>query len=171
MYKRQDTAFAEVVSHCAHADRNQPEAGTWITPDMHAAYCALHDLGVAHSVEVYDGGTLIGGLYGILLGNIFFGESMFSLQSNASKMAFVALAKLCRDHSIEVIDCQVHNEHLVSLGAQTMPRQDFENHLRDAIKTPMTDVFANPLCLLSNEPLPLEKRLGSPLAATVAELL
>ncbi len=96
---------------------------------------------------------------------------MFSLQSNASKMAFVALAKLCQDHSIEVIDCQVHNEHLVSLGAQTMPRQDFENHLQDAIKTPMTDVFANPLCLASNEPVPLEKKLGSPLAVTVAELL
>ena len=116
-----DTAFADVVSHCAHAYRNQPGAGTWITTDMHAAYCALHDLGVAHSVEVYEEGTLIGGLYGILLDNMFFGESMFSLQSNASKMAFVALAKLCRDHSIEVIDCQVHNEHLVSLGAQTCP--------------------------------------------------
>ena len=104
-----DTAFAEVVNYCANADRNQPEAGTWITPDMRAAYCELHDLGVAHSVEIYEEGALIGGLYGILLGNMFFGESMFSLQSNASKMAFVALAKLCRDHSIEVIDCQVHN--------------------------------------------------------------
>ena len=159
------------MSHCAHADRNQPEAGSWITADMHAAYCALHDLGVAHSVEVYEAGTLIGGLYGILLGNIFFGESMFSLQSNASKMAFVALSKLCRDNGIEVIDCQVHNQHLVSLGAQTMPRQDFENHLRDAIKTPMQDILANSLCLLSNEPLPLEKRLGARLTATVAELL
>ena len=166
-----DTAFADVVSHCAQADRNQPEAGTWITPDMQAAYCALHDLGAAHSVEVYEGDTLIGGLYGIMLGNMFFGESMFSLQSNASKMAFVALAKLCRDHSIEVIDCQVHNEHHVSLGAQTMPRQDFENHLRDAIKVPMPDIVTNPLCLLPNEALPLEKRLGNALALTVAELL
>ena len=96
---------------------------------------------------------------------------MFSLQSNASKMAFVALAKLCRDHSIEVIDCQVHNEHLVSLGAQTMPRQDFENHLRDAIKVPMQNILTNPLCLLSNEPQRLEKRLGTPLTLTVAELL
>ena len=166
-----DTAFEDVVSHCAHADRNQPEAGTWITPDMQAAYCALHDLGVAHSVEVYEADILIGGLYGILLGDMFFGESMFSLQSNASKMAFVGLTKLCRDHGIEVIDCQVHNEHLVSLGAQTMPRKDFENHLRDAIKTPMTDVFANPFCLLPKESLPLKKRLGAKLAATVAELL
>ena len=101
------------MSHCAHADRNQPEAGTWITPDMHSAYCALHDLGVAHSVEVYETDELIGGLYGILLGNMFFGESMFSLQSNASKVAFVALAKLCRDNGIEVIDCQVNKKHLV----------------------------------------------------------
>ena len=166
-----DTAFADVVSHCAHADRNQPEAGTWITADMRAAYCALHDLGVAHSVEVYEAGILIGGLYGILLGNMFFGESMFSLQSNASKMALIALSKLCHDRGIEVIDCQVHNQHLVSLGAQTMPRQDFENHLRDAIKTPMEDILANPLCLLSNEALSLEQRLGTPLAVTVAELL
>ena len=102
---------------------------------------------------------------------MFFGESMFSLQSNASKMAFVALSKLSRDNGIEVIDCQVHNQHLVSLGAKTMPRQDFENHLRDAIKTPMQDIFANSLCLLTNEPLPLEKRLGTPLPVTVAELL
>ncbi len=166
-----DAAFSDVVSHCAHSDRNQPEAGTWITPDMHAAYCALHDLGVAHSVEVYEADTLIGGLYGILLDKMFFGESMFSLESNASKMAFVALSKICRDHGIDVIDCQVHNEHLVSLGAQTMPRQDFENHLRDAIKIPMQDIFANPLCLVSDDPLPLEKRLGTPLAVTVAELL
>ena len=166
-----DTAFADVMSHCAHADRKQPEPSTWITSDMHAAYCALNELGVAHSVEVYEAETLIGGLYGVLLGDMFFGESMFSLQSNASKMAFVALCKLCRNHGIDVIDCQVHNEHLVSLGAQTMPRKDFENHLRDAIKTPMTDVFANPFCLLSKESLPLEKRLGAQLAVTVEELL
>jgi len=120
---------------------------------------------------IYNDDTLIGGLYGILLGNMFFGESMFSLKSNASKMAFVGLSKLCRDHGIGVIDCQVHNEHLVSLGAQSMARKDFENHLRDAIKNPMTDVFANPLCLLPKEPLPLEQRLGTQLVATVAELL
>ena len=166
-----DTAFADVMSHCAHADRKQPEPSTWITSDMQAAYCALHELGVAHSVEVYEAETLIGGLYGILIGDMFFGESMFSLQPNASKMAFVALCKLCRNHGIDVIDCQVHNEHLVSLGAQTMPRKDFENHLRDAIKTPMKDVFANPFCLLSKESLPLEKRLGAQLAVTVEELL
>ena len=166
-----DAAFPDVVKHCAHSNRNQPETGTWITPDMHTAYCVLHDLGVAHSVEVYEADTLIGGLYGILLGNMFFGESMFSLQSNASKMAVVALSKLCRDHGIDLIDCQLHNEHLVSLGAQTMPRQDFENHLRDAIKPPMRDIFANPLCLVSDDPLPLEKRLGTPLAVTVAKLL
>ena len=166
-----DAAFADVVSWCAHSNRSQLEAGTWITPDMHAAYCALHDLGVAHSVEVYEADTLIGGLYGILLGNMFFGESMFSLQSNASKVALVALSKLCQDHGIDVIDCQLHNKHLVSLGAQTMPRQDFENHLRGAIKPPMRDIFANPLCLVSDDPLPLEKRLGTPLAVTVAKLL
>ena len=86
-------------------------------------------------------------------------------------MAVVALSKLCRDHGIHVIDCQVYNEHLASLGAQTMPRQDFENHLRDAIKPSMRDILANPLCLVSDDPVPLEKRLGTPLAATVAKLL
>ena len=166
-----DTAFGDVMTHCAQADRNHPEAGTWITPKMWTAYCTLHDLGVAHSVEVYEADSLIGGLYGILLGDMFFGESMFSLKSNASKMAFMALCRLCRDLGIDIIDCQVHNEHLVSLGALTVPRQDFENHLRDAIKKPMTDVLANPLCLLPKEPLTLDKKPGVQLVATVAELL
>ncbi len=166
-----DTAFTDVMTHCAQVDRNRLQAGTWITPSMHAAYCTLHDLGVAHSVEVYEADRLVGGLYGILLGDMFFGESMFSLESNASKIAFIALCRLCHDHGIGVIDCQVHNEHLVSLGAQTIPRQDFENHLRDAIKTPMTDVLANPLCLLPKDPLSLDQRLGAQLAGTVAELL
>ena len=166
-----DTAFADVISYCARADRKQPGAGTWITPDMHAAYCVLHEFGVAHSVEVYEADTLIGGLYGVLLDEMFFGESMFSVQSNASKIALVALCRLCHDHGIGVIDCQVSNDHLLSLGAQTMLRKDFEKHLRDAIKTPMPDVFANPRCLLPKESLPLEKRLGTQLAATVAELL
>lgn len=166
-----DTAFGDVMTHCAQADRNHPEAGTWITPKMWTAYCTLHDLGVAHSVEVYEADSLIGGLYGILLGDMFFGESMFSLKSNASKMEFMALCRLCRDLGIDIIDCQVHNEHLVSLGALTVPRQDFENHLRDAIKKPMTDVLANPLCLLPKEPLTLDKKPGVQLVATVAELL
>lgn len=168
---RYDNAFGDVMSHCAETDRHQPEAGTWITPAMRAAYCTLHDLGVAHSVEVYEEDILIGGLYGILLGDMFFGESMFSVKSNASKMAFMALCRLCRDHGIGMIDCQVHNEHLVSLGALTMSRQDFENHLRDAIKKPMTEVLANPLCLLPKEPLTLEKKLGAQLVARVADLL
>ena len=168
---RYDNAFGDVMAHCAEADRHQPEAGTWITPEMRAAYCTLHDLGVAHSVEVYEEDILIGGLYGILLGDMFFGESMFSVKSNASKMAFMALCRLCRDHGIGMIDCQVHNEHLVSLGALTMSRQDFENHLRDAIKKPMTEVLANPLCLLPKEPLTLEKKLGAQLVARVADLL
>ena len=168
---RYDNAFGHVMAHCAEVDRHQPEAGTWITPEMRAAYCTLHDLGVAHSVEVYDEDILIGGLYGILLGDMFFGESMFSVKSNASKMAFMALCRLCRDHGIGMIDCQVHNEHLVSLGALTMSRQDFENHLRDAIKKPMTEVLANPLCLLPKEPQTLEKKLGAQLVARVADLL
>ena len=115
---------------------------------MLQAYIELHDLGVAHSVEVFDGERLIGGLYGVLLDKVFFGESMFSLEPNASKIAFLALSRLCHDHGIEIIDCQVYNPHLESLGAHLMSRQDFENHLRGAIKTPMSSILPNPLCLL-----------------------
>ena len=164
-----DQDFAGVITACAAPSATRTD--TWINADIRQLYIALHKMGFAHSVEVWHEGNLVGGLYGVRLRAAFFGESMFSLRPSASKMAFVALCKLCRDHGIGMIDCQVHNEHLVSLGAQAMPRKDFENHLRDAIKTPMTDVFDNPYCLLGKEPLPLGKKLGAQLAVTVAELL
>ena len=168
---RYDAAFSDVVTHCARVDRGDGDLGTWITRNMLRAYIELHELGVAHSIEVLDGERLVGGLYGLLLDKVFFGESMFSLEPNASKIALLALSRLCRDHGVEIIDCQVYNPHLESLGADLMSRQDFENHLRGAIKTPMSSILPNPLCLLPSVPQGLDRRLGGKLIHTVAELV
>lgn len=119
-----NTAFAEVISNCREIKRDgQP--GTWITPDMTAAYCRLHEMGFARSVEVWQGDELVGGLYGVDLGYIFCGESMFSKVSNASKIAFIALAKQLEAANYRLLDCQVHNDHLESLGAREIEREDF----------------------------------------------
>lgn len=119
-----NTAFKEVITNCRNIKRDgQP--GTWITNDMTEAYCRLHELGYAKSVEVWQGEELVGGLYGIDLGHIFCGESMFSKVSNASKVAFIALAKYLEQENYRVLDCQVHNNHLESLGATEILREDF----------------------------------------------
>lgn len=119
-----NTAFKEVISNCRDIKRDgQP--GTWITPDMTAAYCRLHEMGFARSVEVWQGDELVGGLYGVDLGHIFCGESMFSKVSNASKIAFIALAKQLEADNYRLLDCQVHNDHLESLGAREIDRDDF----------------------------------------------
>ncbi len=128
---RIDSAFAEVVARCADTD-HRPE-GTWISPDMQSAYLELHRLGHAHSVETWQAGRLVGGLYGVGLGKVFFGESMFSMQRDASK---VALARLVRDsveRGVELIDCQVTSPHLESLGARCIPRARFRALLSAAI--------------------------------------
>lgn len=122
-----DRAFAQVISHCAAW---RPErTGTWITDDMQQAYCQLHDLQIAHSVEVWRQGELVGGLYGIASGSLFFGESMFSLQPNASKIATIALSRQLQRWEYHLIDCQVPSKHLASLGAQEVTRADFQNML------------------------------------------
>lgn len=119
-----NTAFAEVISNCREIKRDgQP--GTWITPDMTTAYCKLHEMGFARSVEVWQDDELVGGLYGVDLGYIFCGESMFSKVSNASKIAFIALAKQLEAANYRLLDCQVHNDHLESLGAREIEREDF----------------------------------------------
>ena len=108
--------------------------GTWIGDNMLAAYCDLHHIGHAHSVEVYNpAGELVGGLYGIAIGRAYFGESMFSLEADASKVALVGLVNILTRGGFELIDCQVESEHLNSLGAFNMPRLDFEQRLRDTI--------------------------------------
>ncbi|MCW8921916.1 MAG: leucyl/phenylalanyl-tRNA--protein transferase [Sedimenticola sp.] len=118
-----DKAFSEVIRHCA-----MPQAGreeTWITEEMMTAYIQLHHLGFAHSAEVWEEDRLVGGLYGVAIGRVFFGESMFSLTRDASKIALVHLANTLSEQGFGVIDCQVYTAHLVSLGAQEIDRSDF----------------------------------------------
>jgi leucyl/phenylalanyl-tRNA--protein transferase len=126
-----DLAFGDVIRQCA--DGLQRPEGTWITPEMTAAYHRLHCAGFAHSVETWLGGRLVGGLYGVALGRIFFGESMFSRERDASKVAFKQLVDRSLELGIELIDCQVANPHLSSLGARDLPRQDFVERLARAI--------------------------------------
>ena len=122
-----DTAFEAVVSGCAGPRRT--ESGTWITPAMRAAYGGLHALGFAHSVEAWDDAGLAGGLYGVSLGRMFFGESMFSDRTDASKVALVALVRQIVGWDFELIDCQLPNAHLTSLGARAIPRDAFLDRL------------------------------------------
>ena len=121
-------AFAAVVRGCSAPRSGQ--AGTWITPGMAAAYNKLHNLGHALSCECWQEGELAGGLYGVVIGKVFFGESMFSRNTDASKVALVHLAQMLHKRQFRVIDCQVHSRHLESLGAKSMPRDDFINVLR-----------------------------------------
>ena len=121
---RSDTAFAQVISRCASAARPGQD-GTWITPDMVAAYVQLHRLGHAHSIEVFAGEVLVGGIYGVAIGRMFFGESMFSAEPGGSKVALAGLMRLLRRWRWPLVDAQVENAHLVSLGARRMPREQF----------------------------------------------
>ncbi len=118
-----DTAFAEVIKCCALP--RAEEAGTWICEDIKQAYQELYRLGLAHSVEAWQAGKLVGGLYGVSLGQVFFGESMFHHCTDASKVAFVCLIEQLRQWNYQVIDCQVHTSHLCSLGAVEIARKDF----------------------------------------------
>ncbi|OHB32511.1 MAG: leucyl/phenylalanyl-tRNA--protein transferase [Desulfuromonadaceae bacterium GWC2_58_13] len=124
-------AFPAVVAACADSRRGQG-AGTWITGNMQQAYDRLHRLGFAHSVECWQGDELVGGLYGVCLGRCFFGESMFHRATDASKVALVALARRMEEKGWPLIDCQLPNPHLVSLGAKEIPRREFLRHLRSS---------------------------------------
>lgn len=119
-----DRAFAEVLDGCASAPR-PGQAGTWIIPAMREAYLRLHALGHAHSVEVRDGGRLVGGIYGIAVGRMFFGESMFSAESGGSKAALAGLAQWLHGRGWPLIDAQVENDHLLRMGAERWPRAEF----------------------------------------------
>ncbi|MFT6552786.1 MAG: leucyl/phenylalanyl-tRNA--protein transferase [Zhongshania marina] len=122
-----DTAFSDVLDGCAALSPKRP--GTWITDEMRAAYLGLHNDGWAHSVEVWRGKTLIGGLYGMGIGQLFFGESMFSREANASKIALVHLCGQLREWGYPLIDCQVGNDYLNSMGAQEINRDTFKQYL------------------------------------------
>jgi len=120
---RCDTAFERVVAACA--EPREPDGGTWITPEMQLAYQRMHELGYAHSVESWQEGRLVGGLYGMALGRVFFGESMFSRVSDSSKVALAHLARHLERLGFAVIDCQMVTSHLASMGGGTLPREDF----------------------------------------------
>ena len=132
---RIDTAFGAVISACAGTPR-EGQDGTWIAPEIIAAYSGLHEMGYAHSVEIWVNGELIGGLYGVCIGAMFFGESMFARRTDASKIALAALIAFCRYHGIALIDCQQRTRHLASLGAREVPRADFEAHLTRTLGVP-----------------------------------
>ena len=121
---RLDTAFDKVIRRCAEVPRPTGE-GTWITPEMIDAYCRLHELGFAHSVEAWQQGELVGGLYGVSIGACFFAESMFAVRSDASKVAFVTLVRQLRAWRIDLVDCQIYSNHLARFGARDWSRRDF----------------------------------------------
>ncbi len=132
---RYDTAFERVMRGCAETPRKH-EAGTWITPDMIEAYCGLFDAGTAHSVECWKDDELVGGLYGVSLGAAFFGESMFTRTTDASKVAFVHLAERAKGWGFHFVDCQMRTEHLATFGAVDVPREEFLERLAVAVGQP-----------------------------------
>ncbi len=133
---RVDTAFSEVVTHCAAVPRPGQD-GTWITNAIHDGFLALHRLGLAHSIEAWRDGELVGGLYGVALGRAFSGESMFAHAPDASKIAITSLLGNLRHWKFQFVDCQVHTPHLARFGAVEWPRHRFLAELRDAVAGPM----------------------------------
>ncbi len=129
---RFDHDFAQTIAHCANA-RRSGQSGTWILPSMQQAYGELHRMGLAHSVETWDGGRMIGGLYCVCLGKAVFGESMFCHASDASKIALAALVAWCKHHGVQYIDCQQQTQHLAFMGGTAMERSDFLQWL-DAVR-------------------------------------
>ncbi len=127
--------FENVIQHCAKAPRKE-QSGTWIVNDMIEAYVRLHKAGYAHSIETWINGELMGGLYCVSIGKAVFGESMFALQSNASKLALAALICICKQEQVAMIDSQQHTRHLASLGAKTMSRQVFLEHVMEVKNSP-----------------------------------
>ena len=132
---RIDSAFERVIRACASAPRAGQD-GTWIVPEMIKAYLAWHALGRVHSVETWIGGELAGGLYGVSLGRMFFGESMFARATDASKIATAALVCFCRARGVAMIDCQQRTGHLASLGGRELPRAEFEARLTPCLREP-----------------------------------
>lgn len=128
-----DSAFEAVITACGRIKRKK-QRGTWITPEMVEAYCRLHAAGYAHSVETWSSGELVGGLYGVSLGRAFFGESMFARVSDASKAALVALVERLKAQGCTLIDSQVHTAHLESLGAVSIPRDEYMDLLGEALQ-------------------------------------
>ena len=131
-----DQQFELVIDNCGAVNRKNQEGGTWITDDMKNAYIELHKAGFAHSVEVWENDVLVGGLYGIILGKCFSGESMFAKVSNASKAGFITLVKRLEKLGFDMIDCQTHSNHLESLGGENLSREDFMKYLHQNAQKP-----------------------------------
>lgn len=129
---RYDTSFTEVMRECGSIARDGQE-GSWIIPEMIEAYTRLHELGYAHSIEAWQDGKLVGGLYGVIIGKMFFGESMFTKVRDASKVAFATLIERLKNEGFELIDCQIASPHLKSLGAREISRKEFMQHLKEQI--------------------------------------
>lgn len=144
---RYDTQFREVIEGCA-APRDAVAnggGGTWIVNDIQEAYTALHKMGVAHSAESWRDGELVGGLYGVAIGNVFFGESMFARETDASKVAFATLVQKLAADGFGLIDCQQQTKHLASFGARPIARQAFLQHLKELINSNVTESAWSPL--------------------------
>ncbi|MFM7199806.1 MAG: leucyl/phenylalanyl-tRNA--protein transferase [Myxococcota bacterium] len=129
---RTDTAFRAVIENCAAPRGN--DSMTWLHEAMQDAYEALHRLGFAHSIETWEGDRLVGGLYGVFLGRCFYGESMFSRENDASKVALVGLCRMLQAHGVPLLDCQVYSDHMVSMGAEEIPRTAFLSELKGLMK-------------------------------------
>ena len=129
---RYDTAFTEVMQSCGTITR-EGQHGSWIIPEVIEGYSVLHDMGYAHSIEAWQDEKLVGGLYGVVIGKMFFGESMFSTVSDSSKVAFAHLIERLKADGFTMIDCQIPSPHLISLGAREISRQEFMKHLKEEI--------------------------------------
>ncbi len=147
-----NNAFDEVIKACSsiprspikHEDGTESTNGVWINANMVSAYKALHREGAAHSIEVWEGNQLVGGLYGVCIGNVFCGESMFHKRTNASKLAFVSLVQFCQTQGIHFIDCQLENPYLQSFGCFAVTREEFRQRLQHAYTTPYSDDIWQP---------------------------
>jgi leucyl/phenylalanyl-tRNA---protein transferase len=135
-----DGAFEEVMWACAEAERDSEDTGTWISEEIIDSYCELHTLGYAHSVEVREGGNLVGGLYGVALGGAFFGESMFHTATDASKIALVALVDRLRERGFTLLDTQWTTPHLEQFGAIDIPRPEYLRRLEASLRLDVTFV-------------------------------
>jgi leucyl/phenylalanyl-tRNA--protein transferase len=153
---RFDHNFNAVIRHCAQTSR-KGKPGTWIVDDMINAYTALHEAGFAHSVETWREGKLVGGLYCVSIGDTLFGESMFALHTDASKIALCALVAFARKEGFSWIDCQQNTQHLASMGAREIPRSEFLTHIRDARKDTHHAWVFNASCWENLIPTKVEK--------------
>lgn len=131
-----DQRFRDVMQHCAGPRPQYPDGGTWITEEMLDAYTKLHEQGYAHSVETWQEGQLVGGLYGVALGRAFFAESMFTRVPDASKVALVSLVRQLQTWKFRIIDCQQASPHVMRFGAEEIPRHEFLDHLAEAVRLP-----------------------------------